>query len=489
MTHDCIAISHTIDADTAILGHSITLTPVRMNPIDRTASDMFLLPLPDDTLRRLAVGWLLLGLLALLGSGIFSVLLVLARTPGVQSFIPWADFFHTALVVHVDLSVLVWFLAFGGLLWSLNSTRRALPLGWAALTLAALGTLVMTLAPFLGAGDALMSNYIPVLRHPLFFTGLLLFAGGCALLVLRSMTVIPPVGMWVAGAGALRFGLNAAAVSTALALMAFAASLLLMPDFLSGKAYYELLFWGGGHVLQFTYTLLMLVAWLWLASASGVTPRVTPRVALLMFALGLMTVFVTPLIYYAHELTSVGHIKLFTWLMRYGGSLASLPLSLAVLLGLLVAPRAAADERPLRAALLASMLLFGIGGIIGFLIEGSNVTIPAHYHGSIVGVTLAFMGLTYYLLPRLGFGVPNRRWAHAQPWLYGGGQLLHVLGLVWSGGYGVQRKMAGAAQGLDTIERVAAMGIMGLGGLIAILGGVIFLVVVAQALLQRPARE
>ena len=466
----------------------MTSTPVRMHSADHVTPSSFLLPLPDDARRRLAVGWLLLGLLALLGSGVFSVLLVLSRTPGVQTLFPWVDFFHTALVVHVDLSVLVWVLAFGGMLWSLNSTRRAQPLGWAALALAAFGTLVMTLAPFLGAGDALMSNYIPVLQHPLFFAGLLGFATGCALLVLRAMSAIPPVGMWVAGAGALRFGLNAAAVSTALALLAFAASFLLMPDFLHGKAYYELLFWGGGHVLQFTYTLLMLVAWLWLASASGAPPRVTPRVALLMFALGLVAVFATPLIYYAHELTSVGHIKLFTWLMRYGGSLASLPLSLAVLFGLLAAPRAAPDERPLRAALLASMLLFGIGGIIGFLIQGSNVTIPAHYHGSIVGVTLAFMGLTYYLLPRLGFGEPDRKWAHAQPWLYGGGQLLHVLGLVWSGGYGVQRKVAGAAQGLDTVERIAAMGLMGLGGLIAIIGGVVFLVVVGRALLRRAAR-
>ncbi|MBS1236058.1 MAG: cytochrome oxidase subunit, partial [Proteobacteria bacterium] len=91
--------------------------PARMNSTDRTTSDIYLLPLPDDARRRLAVGWLLLGLLALLCSGIFSVLLVLARTPGMQSLIPWADFFHTALVVHVDLSVLVWFLAFGGMLW------------------------------------------------------------------------------------------------------------------------------------------------------------------------------------------------------------------------------------------------------------------------------------------------------------------------------------------------------------------------------------
>src|SRR3989337_2986753 len=84
----------------------------------------FSLPIPDDARRDLARGWLMLGLLSLLGSGLFSVLLVLARAPFVQDLIPWADFFHTALVVHVDLSVLVWFLAFAGVLWSLNSSNR-----------------------------------------------------------------------------------------------------------------------------------------------------------------------------------------------------------------------------------------------------------------------------------------------------------------------------------------------------------------------------
>ena len=456
---------------------------VLMNP------DEFSLPIPDDGRRRLATGWLLLGLAALLGSGIFSLLLVLARTPYIGPLFPWTDFFHTALVVHVDLSVLVWFLAFGGVLWSINSTARAMPLGWAALALAMGGTLVMTVAPFLGAGNALMSNYIPVLQHPLFLAGLVLFAAGCALLVLRSMAAIPPVGMQMAGAAALRFGLNTAAVSAALALLAFAGSFFLIPEFLAGKPYYELFFWGGGHVLQFTYTLLMLVAWLWLASASGAPPRATPRVALILFALGLVTVFVTPVIYYAFPITSVEHIQLFTWLMRYGGSLATLPLSLAVLLGVLAVRRrhetAPDNTRPLRAALVTSILLFGAGGMIGFLIHGSNVTIPAHYHGSIVGVTLAFMGLTYYLLPRLGFAAPELKWATRQPWLYGGGQFLHVAGLLWSGGYGVQRKVAGTEQALNTVERVVAMGIMGLGGLIAIVGGVLFLVIVARAL-SRP---
>jgi len=123
----------------------------------------FTLPVPDNGRRQLATGWLMLGLLSLLGSGVFSVLLVLSRTPYMQNIIPWLDFFHTALVVHVDLSVLVWFLAFGGALWSLNSSPRWLFLGRLALLLAAAGALVMAGAPFFGAGQPLMSNYIPVL--------------------------------------------------------------------------------------------------------------------------------------------------------------------------------------------------------------------------------------------------------------------------------------------------------------------------------------
>ena len=59
----------------------------------------------------LARAWLWLGLLALVGAGVFSILLVAARTPGVNQWLPAADFFRVALVVHVDLSVLVWFIS------------------------------------------------------------------------------------------------------------------------------------------------------------------------------------------------------------------------------------------------------------------------------------------------------------------------------------------------------------------------------------------
>jgi hypothetical protein len=455
-------------------------------PVTRGPDAHYALPVPvADERRALAVAWLALGLAALVASGLFSLLLVAARTPFLAPLFPAADFFRVALIAHVDLSVLVWFVAFAGVLWTVNGAPRLVAVAWVAIACAAVGTALMSLAPFAGRGEPVMANYIPVLDHPLFLAGLATFAVGGALLALRAIAAPARVSFALDGVDAQRFGLNAAAVSGAVAVAAFAWSWAALPAELSGRRYYELLFWGGGHVLQFTWTLLMLVAWLWLATLAGARLPLSPRVAALAFGIGLASVFAVPVIYLAWPVTSLEHRQLLTWLMRFGGGLAILPLGFAVLVGLVRAPPARAAARPLKAALAASMTLFAVGGGIGFLIQGGDVRVPAHYHGSIVGVTLALMGLAYALVPRLGFGAPSGHLATLQPILYGGGQLAHILGLLWSGGYGVQRKVAGAGQVLRTTGEVIGMGVMGVGGLIAVTGGVLFLVVMLRALLGK----
>jgi hypothetical protein len=447
------------------------------------------LAVPADTRRGLTTGWLMLGVLALFASGVFSVLLVLSRTPGLKDLFPVADFFHVALVVHVDLSVLVWFVAFGGVFWGLAGTRHWAPAGWAALGLCAAGTLAMSAAPFLGAAHPIMANYIPVLDGWLFLAGLLTFGAGAGVMVLRALGTTQVARGRLDGAAAIRLGLVGAALSAAVALFAFLWSWRALPVSLDAKTYYELLFWGGGHVLQFTWTLLMLVAWLWLADALGARLPLSPRVVLVLFALALALVFMTPFVYLAYDVTSVEHRRVLTWMMRAGGGLSILPVGLALAFALADLRGASARGRPLRAALVMSVLLFAAGGLIGFTISGSNVKIPAHYHGCIVGITLAFMGVAYELLPRLGFQAPTGRLATWQPYVYGIGQLLHITGLVWSGGYGVQRKVAGADQVLSGVQQVAGMGLMGLGGLIAVVGGVLFLVVVARCVRAGARRE
>ena len=226
----------------------------------------YTLAVPEDERRKLAVVWLWLGVVALAGAGIFSVLLVLARTPTIGELIPFADFFHTALVLHVNLSVLVWILSFAGVLWSLNARPILHRLSKSIFAIVLSGTLIITVSPFLGSANPLMSNYIPVLDDPLFLAGLLLFAVGIGLQVVFSMSAMPPVGKVISGQGVIGFGLYCAAITTLAALAAFAWSYLALPKQLVSEVYYELLFWGGGHVLQYTYTLLMMVAWLCLSA-------------------------------------------------------------------------------------------------------------------------------------------------------------------------------------------------------------------------------
>ncbi|MDR2240292.1 MAG: cbb3-type cytochrome c oxidase subunit I [Zoogloeaceae bacterium] len=442
----------------------------------------FSLPETDARLTGVARGWLWLGLLALIGSGVLSIILVLSRAPQFQNLLPAGDFFRVALVVHVDLSVLVWFVSLGGILWTLSGGTRAFGLNRAALAIAGLGALLMTISPFAGHGEPIMANYIPVLENPVFLWGLVIFGLGAVLLVARSLLAAPACSGTLDGAGALRAGLTLGLVPAVIAIVAFVWSWLTLPGSLDGKAYYEILFWGGGHALQFIWTVLMLVAWLWLASACGARVPMSPRIALLCFALATLCALAIPVAYLLWPAHAVEHRNLLTFAMGLGGGLPILPVALAVLLAVRPGAAIADDARPLRAALYASLALFCFGGLIGFTIAGSNVKIPAHYHGCIVGVTLALMGLVYLLLPRLGYGKPSRKWATFSSWCYALGQAMHIGGLMWSGGYGVQRKVAGAEQALKSASEIAAMGIMGLGGLIAIIGGLIFVVVVLMAI-------
>jgi len=450
------------------------------------------LEIQSEAMRKAVTAWLMLGLTSLVGAGVFSILLVLARTPAIQEMTSLVDFFRIALVVHVNLSVLIWLLSMAAMMWSLGSVTDRPAWDRISFLLAATGTAVVIISPFIGAAEPLMNNYVPLLRHPAFHTGLILFAGGIASHLLRSLLSIKKPVARLDGNSALQFGIALGAVITAVAIAALIASWAGIPAGMSGEVYYEFLFWGNGHVLQFSHTLMMMVAWIVLADASGCRFELTPRLALAFLIILALPVITVPFLYIAHDIVSPGHRLAFTELMKYGG-LSTLPLGLAVVVSLLKAGRPDVSSGPeagyLRSALLASVVLFGVGGLLGFMISGLDIVIPAHYHGSTVGVTIAFMGLCYYLLPRLGFGAIPPRMAWWQPVLYGGGQLLHITGLAWTGGYGVQRKTAGLAQGVDRLGEIAGMGLMGLGGLISVIGGLLFLVVCYRSIRNSPRRH
>ena len=441
--------------------------------------NQFTLPVADSNARGLTTGWLLLGLAALVIGGLYTILIVLSRTPFFQEIVPWTDFFHTALVIHVNLTVLVWFLAFAGVFWSYTDSDIGLRGGWLALILASLGTLIIVISPFTGESHPLMNNYVPVLQNTVFFVGLVVFGAGFCLLVMRSCFTSFDSDNKTSGEASLRFGLFVAVVASLFAVGALLLSYFGIDQGFTGLAYYDRLFWGSGHIIQFSHTQLMLVAWLWLASVSGARLRISPRVTLFLFLLGLQPVLAAPVIYLAFDVSSGDHLFWFIQLMKYGGAIAAVPIGLAIVLAIIERWRPTPGFEIERNALSFSVLLFGVGGSIGFMISGSNVTIPAHYHGSIVGITIAFMGITYHLLPQLGFRKVSGRIARWQPGIYGSGQLMHIIGLAWSGGYNVARKSTGAERGF---EQVAGMGLMGFGGLVSIIGGIMFLVLVYKSM-------
>ncbi|MCK9283075.1 MAG: cbb3-type cytochrome c oxidase subunit I [Rhodocyclaceae bacterium] len=444
-----------------------------MNPI------VSLLNPPPGPPRQLARAWLWLGIAALTLAGLLAILLGLSRTPSIQNVFPLRDFFKAALVVHVDLSVLIWFMAAAGVLWSLGGDHRLPRLGWSGFVLAAAGTGLIAVSPFFPQAEPLLNNYIPVLQQPVFFAGLLLAMCGFVLTTLRALLTCWPERIADCADSALRFGIFLSAIAGILAFAAFFASWLDTPEF-QGQHYFEALFWGGGHTLQFQHTLLMTVAWLLLALHLESDMPLRPHVLAGCFGLAALPLLAVPLLYAMWPAGSPYHIAYFARLME-SGHLFMLPL-LAVAAKLLWQIRCIGAAA--KSALLASFLLFAAGGILAFMIHGVNVVIPAHYHGSIVGVTLAFMGLAYVLLPRLGFAAPGplARW---QPYVYGIGQLTHITGLAIAGGYGVQRKVAGAEQVLVSLPQKIGMGLMGLGMGIAVIGGAMFVVICLRAMLRR----
>jgi len=437
----------------------------------------YALHIPQDRRKSIAFGWLSLGLGALIIAGIFSILLVLSRVPQAEHFIPWLDFFHTSIVIHVDMSVLIWFLAYSCLLWTLSSKHTGHAFSWLPLIIAIAGTVIIGSSPFLGAADPLMNNYVPVLRHPLFYTGLGLFGIGIVLQVILSLL---PESFAHEGESSLRLGIYLTVLVTLMAIVSLSWSYLEIPGDTDDHSYFEYLFWGGGHVVQFSYTLLMLVSWLWLFSTLGLQLPVSHRIISLLLILGAVPVLLTPVIQASHGSFSPEYRHNFSLLMRWGGGIAALPIGLLIIIKLFAFKGCADEHRPIANSLKASVLLFGAGGLLGFLTNGVNTIIPAHYHGSIVGVTLAMMGLTYYLLPKFNYRQVKGKWAQRQPLIYAWGQFIHISGLAVSGAMGIQRKTAGAAQGLDSMSRKIAMGVMGMGGLLAIIGGIIFLVIVLK---------
>ena len=214
----------------------------------------FYLPITESDQSKLAVGWPYVAVGFLLASGMYPLLLALART---TDEMPWKDFFYTALVLHVDFTVLWWLIAIAGVFWTLHTSNRQVMTGWLSLLLVVFGGIVIGVSPLTGDANPLTNNYVPMLENRMFIKGMIVFAGGVLLLVLRSLWSLKcKESRELNGEGVLRFGTLTAAIATLTAIVALIWTFTDTP-IASGRAYYESLYWAGGHVLQFAHTALL----------------------------------------------------------------------------------------------------------------------------------------------------------------------------------------------------------------------------------------
>ena len=492
--------------------------------------------------------WAALGIVALGTAGLFAVLLAVSRIPGVEVIAFWPlDFFPKGLVIHVDFSLIVWFLTVFALLLSLAASKiegglRLGGLGMAGAVAVAISYPLLFLVAFDPKSEPSLNNYVPVIQHPAFYAGLVLLALGVLLPVLRLLlnlrfypVGVPLFSLAIAAAGALLYyfaGHPAAMLPAVLPLVvlflrslramsmdpltlaAMAGSVIyLMALTCFGLAAYvswgtpvshefnEKLFWGGGHILQFLFCLIMLTGWFILSRPSlgdRVFVRVAFRIAVLLLA---CITLVAPYYFFAHGMSSPRFIVAFREL-QYAMALPVLMAAAALWIAtVLVRRRQPLPWRdPGFLALVLSAAVFGVGGAMGNLLSWApGVTLdtrtPAHYHAVIAGVQLSAMALVLtFCLPALGrtansWIVRPRIWrlgtridiVRLQIWLFGTGQIVACIGLFWAGGYGAPRKSPTSIGSLLD-GAVMGMSLHGLGALFAVAGGVLFVVTVGRAL-------
>lgn len=416
-------------------------------------------------LRPPALAWLGLALAALAVSGVFAALLVGMRAPGLSGLLPPA-LFPAALALHVNLAFVVWFLAMAGTFFSLR--RRPRPaVDRAAFALAAGGALALV-ASALAGGRAVMNNYLPVLGNPLFGAALVVFFAGVALAAAATLLDRPALDE------PERLGTWLAAGTTLLAVSALAASFTLLPEGLGETARWEAVFWAGGHLLQFTHTVLLLTTWLALGRASGVLAGPPGRLAGALLLLAALPALLGP-IGFAFPLDSPGHRSFHTTLMRWG-TWPAVPGVLALLVSGWARHRPSdAGTRPLRIVLALSATIFALGLVVGAFIRSDSLLVTAHYHATVGAVTLAYMGWARLLAGRLGIGCAAPRVALVQAAVFGGGLLLLVGGLAASGANGLPRKTPEALYASQGWAQTTSLSLVAGGGLVAVAGVAIFL--------------
>jgi len=467
------------------------------------------------------------GVVALLVAGIMAIGVILTRWQEIH-LLP-ADMFYQALTSHGINALIFWIIFFEmAILYFASSTllrsRLAAPRwAWTGFILMVIGAVMNNVAVFQGKSSVMMTSYVPMQAEPHFYLGLILFAVGALIgcfVFLGTLVIARDDKTYDGSIPLVTFGALTACIIAVFTIACGA--IILVPTFLWSIGYinhidaemYRVIWWGLGHSSQQINVAAHVSVWyLIIGILFGARPmsEKVSRSAFLLYILFL-------------QLASAHHIlvdpgissewKVFnTSYAMYLAVLASMIHGLTVPGSMEVAQRAkgltkgmfewlrkAPWGNPVFSGFFMSLVLFGfIGGITGVvmgteqinLIIHNTIYVPAHFHATVVtGTTLTFMALTYLLIPVLFRRALFLPWvAKMQTYVFAGGMTLMILFMLGAGTLGVSRRhwdmdFTGAALSFDypgTAYMMMAVG--GVGGVLGILGGVMFMVVVLGSLL------
>lgn len=416
--------------------------------------------------------WFLLSVVSLGLGGFLAFVVAMARTPGVYQYFP-PGYFYYALIGHVDLAIVIFLLSFTLLVWNrvYHADTRI------AFYLSLLGFLGVALSAFLGKGTAVSNNYLPTIVHPIFFGGIILFFCG---FTLGAFSVLKSSIRDIISTDPVKNAVSVSVMLGILMMLAVIPSYLRAGDPSNVYIFYERLFWAPGHIQQFLNGAMLLYAWYYLLALLGKEKRLNfLRFINLSFLIFGFLLFLVPVLY-ADPISMPA--KIFT------------EVSYAVGLGIPMFLHAfnvikgfkPDVKNPFSSALLLSLSLYFLGVLIAYAGIKADLRVPAHYHGTVTSLTLALMAISYKLVQEYGYTQRLSAISRIQPYLYGVGMILFILGLYFAGRGGAPRKTYGTGYTQDPAVLFSLV-IMGIGTLMAVIGGVMFVLYILRLLLRGQA--
>ena len=462
-----------------------------------------------------AVVFLLLG-------GIAAILLALTRWQAVHLL--RVDWFYRILTFHGLNMLIFWILFFEvAVLYfactvPLKCRLFSRKIAWVSFAMMLVGAVMVDVVIMEGKADVLMTSYLPLLAHPLFYLGIILVAVGTLIGVYNyfaTLYIAKRDRTYEGSVPLVTFGSTAAAIIAVVTLLHGA--IVMLPTFTFSMGWtpqpdpmwYRMVWWGLGHQSQQVNVCAMVSIWYLIAYLSTGAKPVNETVCRGAFVLYILFINLAS----AHHLLvdpGVGSAwKIWnTSYAMYLAVLASMihgftvPASVELAMrekghvkGLFGWVTSAPWRNPAFAAFVLSLLIFGfIGGITGVtlgtqqinIIAHNTLRITGHFHSTVVGgTTLAFMGLTYYVIPL--FFRRDFIWrtaARVQPWLFGIGILLVSIGMSFAGSLGVPRRNYDIeTAGVFGPAAHLFLGAMGVGAIIAVASLLLFVVLCVGTIL------